>query len=223
MLEAGDTPTHHTVVALPLASSHSLASPPRRNASFLFDRRQIGAHALEYFCGHPDRFTQGGMGMDGLADADGVATHLDRQAYFADQVSCMSPHDAAAEHAMVGLIEQKLGETLVAAIGDCSPGSGPRKNGFTVLDAMRLALVFGEACPRDLRIRIGNRWDLPRLEQGVLAGRCFRRNMRFVHSLVGEHRLDPKRTLEIVWGSNLNRRPSLGGQNRLQCSSVSTR
>src|SRR5512132_4116260 len=103
--EAGDTPTHHGAIALPLASSHSFASPPGRNALSLFHRGQIGAHALEHFRSHPDRFTQRGMGMDGLADIDRIATQLDREADFADQVSGMGPHDAAAKHAVVGLIE----------------------------------------------------------------------------------------------------------------------
>src|SRR4029453_5139894 len=105
MSEAGDTPTHHGAVVLPLASSQSLAPPHRRNALSLFHRRQGGAHAFEYFRSHPDRFTKGGMGMGGVGDMDLVTTHLDREAEFADQVSGMGSHDASAKNTVVRLIE----------------------------------------------------------------------------------------------------------------------
>ncbi len=44
--------------------------------------------------------------MDGLADVDWIAAHLDREADLADQVSGMSPDNAAAKHAVVGFIKQ---------------------------------------------------------------------------------------------------------------------
>ena len=56
--------------------------------------------------------------MDGLADVDGIATHLNREADFSDQVSGMGADDAAAKQPMVGLIEQQLGEALVAPVGN---------------------------------------------------------------------------------------------------------
>src|SRR5207344_2627895 len=84
------------------------------------------------------------MGMDGFADVDGIATHFDREADLADQLSGMGADDAAAENAMVGFVEQELGETLVAAIGNGAAGSSPGKNRLAVLDSLRLALVLGE-------------------------------------------------------------------------------
>src|SRR6202040_1902326 len=121
------------------------------------------------------------MGMDGFADGDGIATYFDREADLADQVSGTGTDDTAAEHAMVGLVEQELGETLVAAIGDGAAGSSPGKNRLAVLDSLRLALVLGETRPCDFRVGIGNRRDLARFENTVLAGRGFRRNVGFVH------------------------------------------
>ena len=46
------------------------------------------------------------MRMDGLADVDGVASHLYGEADLADQVARMGADDAAAEQAVIGLIEQ---------------------------------------------------------------------------------------------------------------------
>jgi len=56
--------------------------------------------------------------MDSLADVDRVASHLHGEADLADQVARMGADDAAAEHAVIGLVEQELGESLVAPVGD---------------------------------------------------------------------------------------------------------
>src|ERR1700737_4433894 len=124
------------------------------------------------------------MGMDGFADVDGIATHFDRKADLADQVSGMGADDAAAENAMVGFVEQELGETLVTAIGNGAAESSPGKNRLAVLDSLRLALVLGETSPCDFRVGIGYRRDLARFQTTVLAGRGFRGTVGFVHRLV---------------------------------------
>jgi hypothetical protein len=130
-----------------------------------------------------------GMRMDGLADVDRVASHLHGEADLADQVARMGADDAAAEQAVIGLIEQQFGESLVAPVGDRATRCGPRKHGLAVLDALRLALLLGHARPRDLRIGVSDRRDLACLEHAVLASRGFRRDMCLVHGLVRQHRL----------------------------------
>lgn len=87
------------------------------------------------------------------------------------------------------LVEQQLGEALVAAVGDRAARSGPRENALAVLDALRLALFLGQASPRDFRIGIGHRRNLPGVEVGLLAVRGFRRHVGLVHGLVRQHRL----------------------------------
>src|SRR5262245_40266046 len=100
------------------------------------------------------------MRMDGLADVDGIASHLYGETDLADQVARMRADDAAAEHAVIGLVEQQLGEALVASIGDRAARCRPGEYGLAVLDALRFALLFGEPRPRHLRVRIGDRRDL---------------------------------------------------------------
>src|SRR6476620_7555194 len=106
-------------------SSHCLSSR-RRDSLSLPGRRQIGAHALEHFRRHADRFAQCGMRVDGLADVDGIASHLYGKADLADQVARMGADDATPKYAVIGLIEQQLRESLVAPVGDratrCRPG-----------------------------------------------------------------------------------------------------
>src|SRR5689334_1959424 len=84
----------------------------------LLHRRQIGAYAFEYFRRHADGFRERRVRMNGLANVDRIAAHLNRKAHFADQVARMRAHDAAAKEPMVALVEQKLGEAFVAAIGN---------------------------------------------------------------------------------------------------------
>ena len=119
---------HHV---LPMPGTSALA-----DALFFLGGRQIGAHAFEHFRRHADQFAQCRMRMDGLADVDRIASHLDGEANLADQVARMGADDAAAEHAVVGFIEQELGEALVAPIGDGAAGCRPGKHRLAVLDAL---------------------------------------------------------------------------------------
>src|SRR2546430_16799780 len=99
------------------------------------------------------------MRMDGLADVDGIAAHLDREADLADQVARMGADDAAAEHAVIGRVEQELGEALVAAVGDCAAGRRPGKDGLAVLHSLRLALVLGRSEERRVGKECRSRWS----------------------------------------------------------------
>src|SRR4029077_2960579 len=124
-----------------------VAAASRYFLVLLLLRRQIGTYAFEQFGRHADRFAQCGMRVDGLADVDRIASHLHGEADLADQVARMGADDAAAEQAVIGLIEQQFGESLVAPVGDRATRCGPRKHGLAVLDALRLALLLGHARP----------------------------------------------------------------------------
>ena len=59
--------------------------------------------------------------MNGFANVSRLASHLDRQTDFADEITGMRSYDAAADQAMRRLIEQELGEAFVATVGDRAP------------------------------------------------------------------------------------------------------
>ena len=72
--------------------------------------------------------------MDGLADVHGVCAHFDSQGNLADHVAGVRADDAAAQDLAVAvapgrIVEQQLGQALVATVGDgaarCRPGTGP--------------------------------------------------------------------------------------------------
>jgi hypothetical protein len=69
-------------------------------------RREVGADALEHFGRHADGFRERRVRVNGLADVDGIAPHLDCEAHFADQIARMRADDSAAEEAMIALVEQ---------------------------------------------------------------------------------------------------------------------
>ena len=94
--------------------------------------------------------------MNGFANIHWIAAHFDRETNFADQIAGASPDDATAENTVVGFVEQKLGEAFVATIGDSPAGRGPWENCLAVFHPLRLALLFGEPGPSDLRIGIGD-------------------------------------------------------------------
>src|SRR6516225_3272641 len=129
------------------------------------------------------------MRVDCLANVRRVASHFDGEAHFADQIASMGTDDTATEKTMVAFIEQELGEALVSSIGDGAARRCPRKDRLAIFQALRPALVFGQSCPGDFGISVRNRWDLPRNERTVLAGRSFGCDMRLMHRLVRQHRL----------------------------------
>ncbi len=114
------------------------------------------------------------MRMDRLADVDRIAAHLDGEADFADQVARVRADDAAADAAVRRLVEQQLGEAFVAAVGDRAAGRRPGEHRLAVLDALRLALVLGEAGPRHFRIGVGDRRNLPARRRTTSAPRRLR-------------------------------------------------
>ena len=84
--------------------------------SFLPNRRHVRTNAFPYLRCHPHRFTQCRMWVNGLADIDCVCAHFDREAHLANQVARMRANDAAAYDAMRFIVEDKLGEALVATV-----------------------------------------------------------------------------------------------------------
>jgi len=56
--------------------------------------------------------------MDRAADVHRIRPHLDRQCDLADEIAGVRADDAAADDALRLLVEQQLGEALVAAVGD---------------------------------------------------------------------------------------------------------
>ena len=84
----------------------------------LAHRGQVGAAAVRDFGGHAHGFTQGGVGVDGLADVGGVGAHFDGQADFADHVAGRRADDGATDDAVRFGVEDQLGEAVVGAVGD---------------------------------------------------------------------------------------------------------
>ena len=76
--------------------------------------------AFENLGRHADRFAQRWMRMNGLSDVRGLATHFNSETDFADEIAGVGTNNAAADHAMGRLIEQKLRKTLVASIRYCT-------------------------------------------------------------------------------------------------------
>ena len=92
------------------------------NSLLLALRGQVGAAAVGHFGGHAQAFAQGGVGVDGLADVDGVGAHFNGQGDFANHIARVGADDAAADDAVAGFVKQELGKALVAAIGDGAAG-----------------------------------------------------------------------------------------------------
>jgi len=63
--------------------------------------------------------------MNGLADVGGVRAHLDRERELADQVASAGADDATANDAMRLGIEDQLGESFIARIGNGATRSRP--------------------------------------------------------------------------------------------------
>ena len=68
-------------------SSHFVLHRAGRDSLSLPGGRQIGANALEHFRRHADRFAQGRMRMDRLANVYRIAAHFDGEANLADQIA----------------------------------------------------------------------------------------------------------------------------------------
>ena len=144
--------------------------------------------------------------MDGAADVLRVGAHLDGQTDLGDEVAGVQPHDAASDHPPVRLVEEQLHEPFVAGVGDGPPARRPGKDRFAVLRPALLQLVLGGTGPGDLRIGVGDRRNLPRVEGGLVPGRDLRGHMAFVRRLVRQHR----RTGDVADGEDMRHiRPHL--------------
>ena len=95
----------------------------------LLHLRNIGTAAVRHFRRHADRFAERRVRVDGLADIDRVAAHLDGQTHLADHVAGAWADDGAADHAVPTVfrgVEDQLGEAVLGAVGDGAAGGGPR-------------------------------------------------------------------------------------------------
>ena len=95
-----------------------------------------------------------GCGWIVLPMSTGSHAHFDGEADLSNQIAGVRTDDGAANAAVVGFVENELGEALVPAVGDRATRGRPREHCLAVLDALRLALLLGEPGPRDLRIRV---------------------------------------------------------------------
>src|SRR5258708_25296255 len=129
------------------------------------------------------------MRMDRLADVGGIAAHVDRQRELADEISRAGADDAAAEDAMVVGVEDELGETLVARVGNRASRGSPRELGYAYLGARLLRFFLGEADPRDLRIGVSHLRDDPSFEVVLLALGSVRGHLSILHCHVRELRI----------------------------------
>ena len=83
--------------------------------------------------------------MYGLADVQGISTHLDGQCHFADEIASTGADNAATDDAMTLLIEQQLGEAFITPVGNRAASRRPKEKTVFDLDALGLGLVFGSA------------------------------------------------------------------------------
>src|SRR5689334_5766777 len=87
----------------------------RMRALLLLRQVQIGDGALERFGRQAHGFGQRGMRVDGGREVGGVGAHLHRVGDLGDEFPGVGPDDADAYDTPAGLVEQKLGQALVAA------------------------------------------------------------------------------------------------------------
>src|SRR5579871_6014229 len=110
------------------------------------------------------------MRMDGEADVRRVGTHLDREPHLRDELAGIGADDARAYHAMRALVEQQLGESLVAIEGERAAARGPGKCTLAELEPAGFRLRLGDSDPRDLRVGVGNGRDRARIEGRLVSG-----------------------------------------------------
>src|SRR6185295_3049918 len=130
-----------------------------RGPLFLFDWRHVGADAFVELRGHADRLAGRRVGVDSLADVSRVGAHLDAERHLADEIAGAGADDAGADDAVRLLVENQLGETLVAGVGDGAARGAPGEFSHADRGAGFLRLVLGHADPGDLGIGIGDRRD----------------------------------------------------------------
>ena len=109
----------------------------------LLHRRQIGTRPVRHFRRHADALAERRVRVDDLADIDRVAAHLDGQRHLADRVAGRGVDDGAAEAAVRLVVEDQLGESVVATVGNRASITCPGDLGDLDLAASFLLFGFG--------------------------------------------------------------------------------
>ena len=81
--------------------------------------------------------------MNRQADIGCVSAHFDGQSHFGDQIAGAGADDSGAENAVRLLVEQQLGEAIIAVQRQRAPAGRPREGSLAVLDAARFRLGLG--------------------------------------------------------------------------------
>ena len=118
-----------------------------------------------------------------------VGAHLDGVGGFGDEVAGVGADDPGADDALGGLVEQHLGQALVAAQGQGAARRHPGEDAFAVFDSGGFGFVLGDPDPGDFGVGVGHRGDDGGVEVGVVAGAVLGGDLAFVGGLVGEHGL----------------------------------
>jgi hypothetical protein len=85
---------------------------------------------VRHFGRHANAFTQGRVRVNGFADVHRIRAHFNRQGDFANHVTGVRSHHAAAQDLAVAMgfgrvVKQQLGDALVPAVGDGAAGRCP--------------------------------------------------------------------------------------------------
>ena len=126
--------------------------------------------------------------MHGEGDVFHVRAHFQRQHRFSDKLTGIGAGHAGADET-VALVEEHLGDAVIAADAERATAGGPGESALGVFDAFGLALLFGFAHPGDFRIGVGDRGNGFGVEVGFHAADNFGCNLAFVRGLVRQHRL----------------------------------
>ena len=100
---------------------------------------EVGDRALECLRGHADGFGECRVRMDRQADILGIGAEFDGQRCLSDEVASGGPDNPAADDALSGFVEQDLGQALVAAKRQRTPGGSPRETPLPYLTPAALA------------------------------------------------------------------------------------
>src|ERR1700737_1902092 len=126
MLQSGRprnrTGTGFTPVDFESTASASSARRPRTALLSTPARRgKIRAGARVDLCRQSDAFAQRRMRVNRAPDVLRIGSHFDGQADLRDQLAGIQPHDASADGPSGRLVEQQLGEAVLASVGDRPP------------------------------------------------------------------------------------------------------
>ncbi len=132
------------------------------------------------------------MWVNGVPHICSITAHLDRQTDFADQITRMRTHNAATDDPVCLGVKEQLGEAFISTVGNGTARSGPREHGFSELAATGFALLFGQACPSNFGVGVGNRGNLQWIKDTFVACSYFGSDMPLMYGLMSQHRLTNK-------------------------------